>query len=128
MESTVLLEALVQEKRMYTLLNEVMDLSVQLADAVDRDDQVTLHLLLGMRAEPLAKLQNVRKALENQRDSLETNDRARFVKLLNGEPAEEDEERPLANQVCANHRLLSRVIECDERISRKLAKEHSIYE
>lgn len=128
MESTILLEALVQEKRMNSLLNEVMDLSLQLLQAVDRDDQVSLGMLLGMRAEPLAKLQIVRKTLENQRDGLDWNDRPRFVELLNGAPAAMEDEKMLADQVSTNHRLLERVIACDERISRKLAKEQSIYE
>lgn len=128
MNATVLLETLVQEKRMYTLLNEVMDVTTQLTQAVDRDDQVTLTILFGMRGDSVAKLQNVRKALEDQRDSLNPIDRARLAELLNGEPAIEDEEKALANQVSTNNRLLSRIIELDERVSRKLANENSIYQ
>ena len=128
MEHTILLEAQVQEKRMCSLLNEIMDLTVQLAQAVDRDDPVSINMLLGMRAEPVLKLQNVRKALELQKDSLDLDDRERLVELLNGEPAASYEEKALADQVCSNRRLLSRVIDCDKRISRKLAKENSIYE
>lgn len=127
MDSTFLLEALVQEKRMYALLNEVMDLSVQLAQAVDRDDKVSVNMLMGMRADPVRKLQNVRKTLEMQRDRLEPNERARFAELLNGEPAEIEEERALADQISTNRRLFSRVIDFDERINRKIAKDDSIY-
>lgn len=127
MNATILLEAQVQEKRMYSLLNEVMDLTTQLAQSVDRDDQVTLSLLLGMRAESMEKLKAVRRALEDQRDSLEAEDRFRLAELLNGDPADQDEEKALADQVCTNQRLLSRIIACDERVSRKLANDSSIY-
>ncbi len=128
LDATVLLEALVQEKRMYSLLNEVMDLSVQLAQAADRDDQISLNILMGMRAEVVEKLQTIRRALEEQRDSLEPIQRARFAELLNGEPAELDAEQPLAAQVATNCRLHARVLECDEGVSRKLAKGNSIYQ
>ena len=52
MEAPALLDAHVQLKRIYAALNEALDLTRQLADAVDRDDQVSVRMLISMRQEP----------------------------------------------------------------------------
>ena len=56
METSALMDAHVQAKRIYNLLNEVMDLSRQMAEAMDRDDQVAIRMLVSMREEPVRKL------------------------------------------------------------------------
>ena len=68
MEALELQQALALEKRMYTLLNEAFDISKQLAEAIERGDQVAIRILLSMRREPLENLRKVRHALEEQRD------------------------------------------------------------
>lgn len=128
METLALQQAHVQEKRMYTLLNETLDLSKQLAEAVDRGDQVATRMSLSMRGEPLEKLRQVRRALEVQRDALEPEDAARLAALLNGAAAEREEEKALTEQVALNRRLLERVLALDEAINRKLGRGQSIYE
>lgn len=70
MEALELQKALSLEKRMYALLNEAFDISKQLAEAIERGDQVTIRILLSMRREPLESLHRIRRALEEQRDAL----------------------------------------------------------
>ena len=67
MEALELQKALSLEKRMYALLNEAFDISKQLAEAIERGDQVTIRILLSMRREPLESLRRIRRALEEQR-------------------------------------------------------------
>ena len=55
MTAQQLLDAQVQEKRRYALLSELFDLTKQLAEAVDRDDEIATRMLLSMREEPLEK-------------------------------------------------------------------------
>ena len=128
MELTFLMKALMQTKRIYTLLSEVQDLSRQLAEALDRDDQVSIRMLISMRGEPMQKLQQARRALEEQRDALSPGERKRLVALLNGEAAEREEEAALAAQVQTNGRLLKQVIEMDKILNRRLTREKSIYQ
>ena len=66
---------------MYTCLNETLDLSRQLAEAVDRDDQVAIQMLVAMRQEPLDKLRRARKVLEQQRDLLAPEDARRLSEM-----------------------------------------------
>ena len=128
MEDSVLLEAQIQQKKMHNLLSELMDLTRQLMEAADRGDEVTIQLLVGMRNDPPEKMRTVRWALEQQRDSLRPEEGQRLAALLNGGVAENEAEKPLANQVAVNNRLLQELIEYDRRLSLKIAQEDSVYE
>lgn len=127
MEASTLLDAQVQAKRIYSLLNEAMELSRQMAEAVDRDDQVAIQMLVSMREEPVRKLRQARQALEEQRDALEPETARRLSQLLNGEAAETEAEVPLASQVGTNRRLLEQLLDLDRVLNRKLTREESIY-
>ena len=67
MEAPALMDAHVQLKRIYTALNEALDLTRQLADAVDRDDHIAAQMLVSMRQEPIDKLSRARQALDSGR-------------------------------------------------------------
>ena len=127
MEASTLLDAHVQAKRIYNLLNEVMDVSRQMAEAMDRDDQVAIQMLVSMREEPVHRLRQARRALKEQRDALEPEAALRLTQLLNGEEAETEAEAPLAAQIGANRRLLEQVLELDRVLNRRLTREKSIY-
>ena len=127
MEALTLLDAHVQAKRIYSLLNEVMDISRQMAEAVDRDDQVAIQMLVSMREEPVHKLRQARRALKEQRDALEPESALRLSQLLHGEGAETEAEAPLAAQIGANRRLLEQLLELDRVLNRKVTREESIY-
>ena len=128
MEASVLLDAHVQLKKSYNALNEALDLTRQLADAVDRDDQVTIRMLISMRQEPTDKLAQAQQALEQQREALPEGDRERLSALLKGAAAEAAEEGPLSNQVGLNQRVLKQLVDLDRVVNRKLAREKSIYQ
>ena len=128
MDETVIRTSLVLEKRMYALLVEGLDLTRQLADAVDRGDPVAMRLVLSMRAEPVEKLRSVGQLLEEQKNALPAEDSVRLAALLNGEAAQRAEEGPLAEQVAANRRLLTQLFEMDKVVSLKLGKDESYYQ
>ncbi len=127
MEAPALLDAHVQLKRIYTALNEALDLTRQLADAVDRDDQISAQMLISMRQEPIDKLKGAHQALEQQRQTLSPEDAARLTAILKGAEAAREEERPLVTQVGVNQRVLKQLVPLDQVVNRKLAKEKSIY-
>lgn len=127
MESSALMDAHVQLKRIYTALNEALDLTRQLADAVDRDDQISTQMLISMRQEPTDKLAQAHQALEQQRQALPADDAARLVSILKGAEPGPAEEAPLAAQVSANQRVLKQLVELDRVVNHKLAREKSIY-
>lgn len=124
---SALLNAHVQLKRAYTALNEALDLTRQLAEAVDRDDQLTVQMLVSMRQEPTDKLAGAQQALEQQQKALSPGDADRLAALLRGEDALTEEEEPLAGQVGVNRRILRQLVDLDQVVNRKLTRDKSIY-
>ena len=128
MTGAQLLDAQVQEKRRYALLSELFDLTKQLAEAVDRDDEIATRMLLSMREEPLEKMRQVEENLIRQRAALAEEDGRRLEELLSGAPARRQEENALSEQVGANRRLLGQLVELDKRINKKVTREKSVYQ
>ncbi len=127
MEGPALLDALVQLKKIYSALNEALDLTRQLAEAVDRDDQITIQMLVTMRQEPTDKLARAHQALEQQKAALSDADRERLSVLLKGDGEPEPEEAALAGQAALNQRTLKQLVDLDRVVNRKLTREKSIY-
>lgn len=128
MTGAQLLDAQVQEKRRYALLSELFDLTKQLAEAVDRNDEVTIQMLLSMREGPLAQMRQVEENLTRQRSSLSEEDGRRLEELLSGAPAQRQEENALSGQVGTNRRLLGQLVELDKRVNKKVTREKSVYQ
>ena len=114
------MDALVQMKRSGNLLNELWDLTQQLGQAIDRNDQVSAQMLIAMREEPLGKLQAADQAL---RDQLEA--------LLNAGPAADPSQQfqaALCEQVASNNRRLKQIMELDKALNQRMARENSAYQ
>ena len=71
MNEKTVMDALVQMKRTGNLLNELWDLTQQLGQAIDRNDQVSTQMLIAMREEPLGKLQAADQAVREQLEPME---------------------------------------------------------
>ena len=84
MESSALMNIHVQLKRIYTALNETYDLTRQLADAVDRNDQVTVQMLVAMRQEPVEKLRRGQQVLDQLKAALPQEAQGPMEALLKG--------------------------------------------
>jgi hypothetical protein len=120
-------ELLVLEQKLYNKINEAIDLTHELAEAVSRQDQVSLRLLLSMRRKPLLELQEISSYIDLKRLDLNKTDAAEFDRLLSGSEPEHPEEVPVAHQIIQNRRLLGRLTELDHHISRSLCGEESYY-
>ena len=131
MTDKTVMDALVQMKRTGNLFNELEDLTRQMGEAIDRNDQVSLEMLIAMREEPLGKLleadRAVRDQLELLTDKLEA---AQLASMLDGGPPADPGERvqqQLCEQVAANNRHLKRITELDRKLNERLARENSVY-
>ncbi|MCI8423638.1 MAG: hypothetical protein HFF50_08920 [Lawsonibacter sp.] len=129
MEQDLLMKALVQAKRMGNLLNEVQDLTQQIAESVDRNDQVSMEMLVAMRREPINKLEETEQAL---RDLAETYPDAELalelIALINGEPATKPAGRALEEQIASNRRRLTQILQLDRVLNKRMAREKSVYQ
>lgn len=131
MDEKTVMDALVQMKRIGNLLNEVEDLTRQLAESIDRNDQVSMSMLIGMRDEPLQKLQAADRAVREQLESLGDPDAAAALSaMLNGGAPAEAGDRiqvMLCEQVAANRRRLAHIMEVDRVLNQRLGREKSAY-
>ena len=123
MESSALMNIHVQLKRIYTALNETYDLTRQLAEAVDRNDQVTVQMLVAMRQEPVEKLRRGQQVLDQLKAALPQEAQGPMEALLKGSGTPAPEEAALANQAAINQRLLKQLVDLDRIVNRKVTRE-----
>ena len=121
------LELTVLERKKYNYLVELQDLTGQLAENLDRGDQVSVRMLVAMRQEPLLQLQGLKQAAAVKEESLSAEDRERVSALARGAAPQGEEETTYHNQAGAARRLLERIVELDKRLNRRLAGEKSFY-
>lgn len=121
-------DALAQARRLGSLLNEILDLTRQLAETIDRNDQVSTRMVLAMREEPIRKADAADRAMKKQRAQIDDPDeRTWFSGLLTGRCAPDDgpQARALAERMALNARTLQQVRDLDGVLSRKLSRGRS---
>lgn len=122
-------EILVLTKRIGNLFHEILDITTQLADAVDRQDEVSMEMIIAMRFDPIDKLTIADRALREHLDALgEDKDRVRAI--LNGDESRAGEgmERLLAEQASMNIRTHRKIMELDKILSKKIGRDKSVYQ
>lgn len=115
------------KKQQMLRLMDISDLTIQLSQAVERRDQVSVNMLLNMRSEPVRQAEELETRAREFLLTLPQEEAIRCNQLLQGEPARNAGEEPLANQVAQNRRLLAKIQEVDERTSLKLGGKSSFY-
>lgn len=130
MEQNDVMDLLMLAKRFSNKLTEVLDLTSQMAEAVDRQDQISVQLLVSMRQEPIAHLEQIKESTGHRLDLLPQEDAGYLRGLMEGkeDEARAENDRMLAVQSAANLRLLQRVLELDRRVNHKLAGKESVYQ
>lgn len=121
------LELTVLERKKYNFLLEVEDVTRQLGQALDRNDQVAARMLVAMRQDPLLQLEEVDRGEKQRRASFPEEDQQRIRTLLQTRTPRDDGEDAFLEQAAKTRRLLERVVELDERLSLRMAGDHSFY-
>lgn len=121
------LDLAVLERKKYNCLSEVWDLSQQMGQAMDRNDDVSVRMLIALRQEPLLQLQELKQAVEAKEKSLAPEDQERLTALREGGGPRGEEETTYRSQAGAALRLLERIVELDKRLNRRIAGENSFY-
>ena len=128
MTESELLDLTVLERKKYNYLNEVLDLSQQMGEALDRADQVSIQMLLALWGEPVLHLQEVDQLEKSRKSGFSQEDKQRLEELCQGAAPQLREEGLFAEQAGKTRRLLERVVELDRRLSLRLAGEDSFYQ
>lgn len=129
MSGNELMDLAVLERKKYNYLNEVLDLTEQIGQAADRNDQVAMRMLVAMRQDPILSLAEVDDTAKTRLEGLDREERERLEELRSGaDQARNDAERTFLEQSGRTRRLLERVVELDRRLSLRLAGEDSFYQ
>ncbi len=121
------LELTVLERKKYNYLTEVQDVTQQLAESLDRNDQVSARMLVAMRQDPIRQLAEVDSGEKLRLSTFPEEDRDRVEALRRGEPPREDSERIFSEQAGKTRRLLEQVVNLDRRTSMRMAGAQSFY-
>ena len=121
------LELTVLERKKYNYLVELQDLTGQLAENLDRNDHVSVRLLVAMRQDPVRLLAEVDNSGKIRLAALSEEDRCRAEELLKEGQPRDDGERVFLEQAQKTRRLLEQVVAMDRRVSMKMAGENSFY-
>ena len=121
------LDLTVLERQKYNHLSELMDLTRQLGEAIDRGDEVSVQILVSMRNDPLVGLEELKKATQLRTEALSREERERVEELNSGASPEDENEILYVNQAGSARRLWERVVELDQRLNRRMAGDDSFY-
>ena len=118
------------QRRIYTSLTEISELTSELSQALSRRDQVSVRLFLSMRREELDHLLEHKATLNRQCAQLPGDDAAALQQLLsgNGEAVPDSPGKAaLLRQVEMNRSLLERICQADQAVSLRLGGRRSFY-
>lgn len=121
------LELTVLEKKKYNHLVEVQDVTRQLAEGLDRNDQVSVRMLVAMRHDPIRLLAEVDNSGKMRMATMPEEDQERIRELTKGAEPRDDGERLFQTQVEKTRRLLEQVVSLDRRVSVRMAGDSSFY-
>lgn len=117
----------VLERRRYNLLLEVLQLSKDIGESIDRNDQISLRSLLVERHEPIEKLEGMKGCFANTLAELPPEEAKHLREVLGGRDSKTKAEEGLKNQANTNKELLDQVLTLDKKINQRIAGEDSIY-
>ncbi|HJA48826.1 MAG TPA: hypothetical protein H9790_05810 [Candidatus Agathobaculum intestinipullorum] len=115
------MKLLVQLRKRYTALTEIYDLTVQMGEALDRDDGTSFGMLLSMRQEPLLRMQELDENIRRIGKTDAPDIRERWDALLDGQAPRDADEDMVVKQMQQNRRLIERLVPLDSRINQSLA-------
>lgn len=129
MNEQSVMTALALERKRYSALTEVMELTEELSQALQRQDQVSVQMFLRMRQEPVNQLREYQALERKQQAELSEEDAQELKGLLSGDGVgQTSQAQSLARLAGQNRNLLERVLRADRQISVRLGGKKSFYQ
>ena len=114
-------------RRSYMALSEVRDLTQELTQAVERQDQVSVQLFLRLRLEQLNQLQECRDLLAKQCRELPKEDGETLRGILEARECPLPAGQTLFQLSKQYRQLLERTIQADMVVNRRMGGKNSFY-
>lgn len=125
-----LTSALAVQRKMYACLSEISELTGELSQAVNRQDQVSVRLFLSMRQEEVDRLLGYRATLNRQCAQLPPADNALLRQVLAGTfdgTLPTSSGQAVVQQAKTNRNLLQRICQADQMVSQRFGGKDSFY-
>lgn len=128
MNQQSVMEALGLERKRNEALLEAQELTDELAQALQRQDQVSVQMFLSMRQAPINRLRELQALRRKQLAALPEGELSEMEKLLSGAaPGQTATEQSLVRLAGQNRHILERVLQEDRRLSTRLGGKKSYY-
>lgn len=127
LDEKVLSTALAVMRKAYMVLSEVRDLTEELSQAVQRQDQVSVQLFLRLRQEQLNQLQEYRALLSKQCQELPEGDGAALRGILEAQACDIPSGQTLFHLAKQYRQMLERTIQADMAVNRRIGGKKSFY-
>ena len=115
------------KKKQFLKFNEILSLTEQMAESIDRNDRFSVNMLLGMREDPIRQAQEIQEQIGEYLYRMPEQEAVRANELLTGAENGQGMENALSGQAAQNRRLLDRIINLDKFISQRLGGNRSFY-
>lgn len=120
--------ALSVERRIYTLLLEVQDITFDLSDSLSRQDQISMQMFLNMRQDSINQLLECKAKLQSLCAELNQDDARLIQNALSGQAQVACSDISiLARQAGKNQDLLRKVIHSDRVLNQRIGGSQSFY-
>ncbi|WP_143322298.1 hypothetical protein [Clostridium sp. HBUAS56010] len=131
MEEEMLIEILKEMQKKYQSISEIERITREIAEALSRNDQTTVQILLGMRQEEMDSADISEKNIRILLSVLTPEDALQIGKWLKGSAETIPENvfaRKLVEKGKSLHMQLQRTIDLDRHINMRLAGKDSYYQ
>lgn len=115
------------KKKQFLKFNEILSVTEQMVESMERNDRFSVSMLLTMREDPVRQAQEIQDQIGDYLLQMPEEDAIRANELLTGAENGQGMESALSNQVAQNRRLLDRIIHLDQFISQRLGGNRSFY-
>jgi hypothetical protein len=129
-ENVMLVEIMKQLQKKYNCINEIYNLTKEVAEALSRDDRVSVQLVLGMRQDEMNKADGCDKAIELLIQSMEMEEQYQIRESLkkNNNIIFEGLEYKKIMEINNNIRtVVGRCVNLDKVMSKRMAGQDSFY-
>lgn len=116
------LKLIVQFKKRYSILSEILDLTEQMFDALLRDDEVSFSMLLSMRQEPILRMEESDNIILQVKETFSNDMLVRIESLDKSDLPKTQEETLYKQQIEQNKRLIDKILILDKRVLTSLKK------
>lgn len=118
-------------QKKYNKMNELQDVTKQMADSLQRNDLYAFELVMKMRTEVMLEIDSIDYAREDLLKSLPESDEEAVRSILHSPVAEKQLENPVFGSIYEIYKKITRCLEStiqyDQAINLKIGGENSFY-